>query len=238
MTKTDVPGVHKRGERYAYTYRKRGRQRWGTARTKAEARRLKHQAETDVARGEHRDSTRLGFGEYARAWIVGYQGRTSAGVRPETRDWYRQMLDDRLIPYFDVETGLLLSEIEPRDIKFVVAWLAEQPNPREPARTLAPSTVGYHVTVLRALFADAVEEGVVRSNPTSGVRATIRRTDDLGDTPTKALTGANCAACSTSSPMTASSSSSSLPTPACGSPRPSRSAGTPISISATIRGCA
>jgi hypothetical protein len=129
MTKTDVPGVYKRGERYAYTYRKRGRQRWGTARTKAEARRLKHQAETDVARGEHRDSTRLGFGEYARAWIAGYQGRTAAGVRPETRDWYRQMLDDRLIPYFDVETGLLLSEIEPRDIKSLVAWLAEQPNP-------------------------------------------------------------------------------------------------------------
>jgi hypothetical protein len=48
------------------------------------------------------------------------------------------MLDDRLIPYFDVETGRLLSEIEPRDIKSVVAWLAEQPNPREPARTLAP----------------------------------------------------------------------------------------------------
>jgi len=61
MTKTDQPGVYKRGERYAYTYRKRGRQRWGTARTKAEARRLKHQAETDVARGEHRDSTRLGL---------------------------------------------------------------------------------------------------------------------------------------------------------------------------------
>jgi integrase len=51
-------------------------------------------------------------------------------------------------------------------------------------------TVGYHVAVLRALFADAVEEGVVRSNPTSGVRATIRRTDDVGDTPTKALTRA------------------------------------------------
>ena len=190
MIKTDVPGVYKRGERYAYTYRKRGRQRWGTARTKAEARRLKHQAETDVARGEHRDSTRLGFGEYARAWIAGYQGRTAAGVRPETRDWYRQMLDDRLIPYFDVETGLLLSEIEPRDIKSLVAWLAEQPNPRDPARTLAASTVGYHVAVVRALFADAVEEGVVRSNPTSGVRATIRRAEELGETPSKALTRA------------------------------------------------
>jgi integrase len=51
-------------------------------------------------------------------------------------------------------------------------------------------TVGYHVAVLRALFADAVEEGVLRSNPTSGVRATIRRADDVGDAPTKALTRA------------------------------------------------
>ena len=139
-------------------------------------------------RRRYRDATRLGFGEYARAWIAGYQGRTAAGVRPETRDWYRQMLDDRLIPYFDVETGLLLSEIEPRDVKSLVAWLAEQPNPRAPARTLAPSTVGYHVAVLRALFADAVEEGVVRSNPTSGVRATVRRAEELGETPSKALT--------------------------------------------------
>jgi CRP-like cAMP-binding protein len=40
------------------------------------------------------------------------------------------------------------------------------------------------------LFADAVEEGVVRSNPTSGVRATIRLADDVGEAPTKALTRA------------------------------------------------
>lgn len=136
MTKTDVAGVYRRGDKYVYTYRKRGKQRWGTARTKAEARRLKRNAETDVERGQHRDLSRATFGEYARDWIEHYGGRTSSGVRESTRRWYRQMLEDRLIPYFDQERGLRLAEIEPRDVKALVAWLAQQPNPHDPARTL------------------------------------------------------------------------------------------------------
>ncbi len=186
MTKTDVPGVYRRGDKYVYTYRKRGKQRWGTARTKAEARRLKRHAETDVERGEHRDLARASFGEYAREWIEHYSGRTSSGVRESTRRWYRQMLEDRLVPYFDLERGLRLAEIEPRDIKAVIAWLSKQPNPHDPQLTLGRSTIGYHVAVLRALFADAVEEGVIRSNPTTGVRVAVPNADD--DEAAKAMT--------------------------------------------------
>jgi integrase len=189
MTKTDVPGVYRRGDKYVYTYRKRGKQRWGTARTKAEARRLKRNAETDVERGQHRDLSRATFGEYARDWIEHYGGRTSSGVRESTRRWYRQMLEDRLIPYFDQVRGLRLAEIEPRDVKALVAWLAQQPNPHEPARTLGRSTIGYHVAVLRALFADAVEEGVLRSSPTTGLRVSVPSADD-GEEPAKAMTRA------------------------------------------------
>ena len=186
MVKTDVPGVYRRGEKYVYTYRKRGRQHWGTARTKAEARRLKRNAETDVERGEHRDLARATFGDYARDWIEHYSGRTSTGVRESTRRWYRQMLDDRLIPYFDQERGLRLAEIEPRDIKALITWLARQPNPHEPQRTLGRSTIGYHVAVLRALFADAVEEGVIRSSPTTGIRVSVPSADE--DEQAKAMT--------------------------------------------------
>jgi integrase len=186
MLKTDVPGVYSRGDRYVYTYRKRGKQRWGTARTKAEARRLKRSAETDVERGEHRDLSRASFGEYAREWIDHYGGRTSSGVRESTRRWYRQMLEDRLIPYFDQERRLRLAEIEPRDIKALVAWLAQQPNPRDPARTLGRSTIGYHVAVLRALFADAVEEGVLRPSPTTGLPVSVPNGGDA-DEPAKAM---------------------------------------------------
>ena len=189
MTKTDVPGVYRRGDTYVFTYRKRGKQRWGTARTKAEARRLKRNAETDVERGEHRDLSRASFGEYARDWIDHYGGRTSSGVREPTRRWYRQMLEDRLIPYFDQERGLRLVEIEPRDVKALITWLAKQPNPHDPSRTLGRSTVGYHVAVLRALFADAVEEGVLRSSPTTGVRVTVPAASDE-DEPAKSMTRA------------------------------------------------
>src|SRR5205085_9469378 len=37
----------------------------------------------------------------------------------------------RLIPYFDVERELRLTQIEPRDVKALVRWLAEQAGPRE-----------------------------------------------------------------------------------------------------------
>ncbi len=131
--KTDVPGVYRRGRTYVYSYRKRGKQRWGTARTKTEARRLKRTAETDVERGEHRDGSRETFGAYAREWIDHYGGRTSKGIRDSTRTWYRQMLEARLIPYFDLERGLRLAEIEPRDVKALIAWLATQPNPHAPS---------------------------------------------------------------------------------------------------------
>src|SRR2546423_10938074 len=119
-------------------------------------------------------------------WIEHYSGRTSSGVRESTRRWYRQMLDDRLIPYFDHERGLRLAEIEPRDIKALIAWLAQQPNPHDPQRTLGRSTIGYHVAVLRALFADAVEEGVIRSSPTAGIRVSVPTGDE--DEPAKAMT--------------------------------------------------
>ncbi len=139
---------------------------------------MKRNAETDVERGQHRDLTRATFGECARDWIEHYGWRTSSGVRESTRRWYRQMLEDRLIPYFDQERGLRLAAIEPRDVKALVVWLAKQPNPHDPPRTLGQSTIRYHVAVLRALFADAVEEGVLRSNPTTGLRVSVPSADD------------------------------------------------------------
>ena len=83
--KTSAPGVYRRGDGYVYTYRVRGRQRWGRAASFDEARRRKHQAEADTERGELRDTSRIKFGEYARDWVAGYQGRTSHGLRESTR---------------------------------------------------------------------------------------------------------------------------------------------------------
>ena len=61
--KTKVPGVYRRGNRYVYCYRVDGRQRWGSAPSLDEARRLKRQADADADRGELVDVTNATFGD-------------------------------------------------------------------------------------------------------------------------------------------------------------------------------
>ncbi len=120
------------------------------------------------------------FGEYARDWVAGYQGRTSHGLRESTRSMYRGMLEQRVIPYFDGMVRLRLAEIEPRDVKAFVRWMVEQDDPRNPGRRLAKSTVRQHVAVLRAMLGDATEEGLIRSNPAAGVRIAVPEGDGTG----------------------------------------------------------
>jgi hypothetical protein len=128
--RTRVPGVYRRGDAYLYTYRVAGRQRWGRAATLDDARGGKRQAEADADRGELVDLPCVRFGDYARDWIEHYAGRTSRGFRESTRSMYRQMLNDRVIPYFDGVRRLRLAELRPRDVKAFVRWMVEQRDPR------------------------------------------------------------------------------------------------------------
>jgi integrase len=173
LEKTKTPGVYRRGKKYVYAYRICGVQRWKTVDTYDEARRGKLAAEVDVERGELRDLSRVSFGNYAREWIINYQGRTSNGFRGSTRRAYTQMLEARIIPYFDGRVRLRLAEIEPRDVKAFVRWMNEQEDPRRPGRLLGKSWIRQHIAVLRALLGDAMEEGVIRHNPAAGVRVTV-----------------------------------------------------------------
>ncbi|HEV3002264.1 MAG TPA: tyrosine-type recombinase/integrase [Solirubrobacteraceae bacterium] len=175
--KTKTAGIYRRGNRYRYTYRVRGVQRWGSAASYEEARRLKRQAEADDDRGEARELATIAFGAYARAWVATYQGRTSSGFRESTRRSYRQMLE-RIIPFFDAQLRLRLGEIEPRHVKALVRWLMELEDPRRPGRLLGKSTIRQHVAVVRAMLGDATEEGVIRSNPAAGIRVSVPEGDE------------------------------------------------------------
>jgi hypothetical protein len=119
------------------------------------------------------------FGDYARDWIEHYPGRTSRGFRESTRSMYRQMLNARVIPYFDGVRRLRLSEIQPRDVKAFVRWMVERRDPRT-GRLLSKSNVRQHVAVLRALLGDAKEEGIIRDNPAAGVRVIVPEGDGTG----------------------------------------------------------
>jgi integrase len=161
LVKTATPGVYKRGNRYVVVFRDwQGKQRKSSARTLAEARKLKASKTTDVERGEFVDS-RVTFAEYAPSWIDRYKGRTKRGIKPETLTDYRKTIERDALPFFG---RMRLSHIRPRDIKEYAASIEK--------RGVAAGTVRLALAPVKALLADALEEDLIRSNPSAGVRIT------------------------------------------------------------------
>lgn len=97
LVKTKTPGVYKRGGRYVVVWTHRGRQHKSFHRTYAEAREAKGQRQA----GDRRPTSKQPFADYARAWIDGYQGRTSRGLDEDTRHGYRRALELHAIPFFE-----------------------------------------------------------------------------------------------------------------------------------------
>lgn len=178
---TATPGIFKRGARYVVVYRDpQGRPRKRFARTLAEARSVKSLTKADVDRGEYRVLSRVTFAEYALDWIDTYAGRTSKGIRDGTRQDYRSVLDRHAVPFFG---RMRLSEIEPRDVKRYAVQLG--------SLGLAPNTVRLSIAPVRALLATAVDEGLIRSNPCTGLRIAQRTALEAeGEQRAKALTEA------------------------------------------------
>jgi len=179
LKKTKVPGVYRRGRRYAVLYRDPyGRQRSRAAATLAEARLLKSALTADVARGEYRALSGITFAEYLPEWIASYPGRTSRGFREQTRQEYKRDLERHALPFFG---PMKLAEVEPRDVKRFIGSLI--------GLGLTSSSVRRRMAPVRALFATAVEDGLIRSNPTSRIRIPRSPADRPEDQePAKALT--------------------------------------------------
>jgi integrase len=101
------------------------------------------------------------FVEYALEWIEHYNGRTSRGIRDATKADYRARLQEA-IAFFG---RMQLAAIEPGDVKRYAHHVA--------GRGLAPNTVRLVLAPVKALFATALEDGLIRSNPTAGVRLAL-----------------------------------------------------------------
>ena len=200
---TARPGIYKRGGRYSFLYRdERGRKRWGSAATLAEARTAKAAAVADVARGEFRTRSTITFAEYASKWIGSYGGRTRNGIGPETLADYRKALglDDEgeptgtgAVAYF---ASARLVDIDPSDVKAYAAHVAAQPRKRGKGK-LSAGTVRLQLAPVKALFATAFEEdGLIRSNP-AAIRLQVGASEDAlveDEEHVKALSGVELAA--------------------------------------------
>lgn len=190
--RTKTPGVYKRGERYAITYRDHlGKQRWESARTYDEARAIKRRRDQQAHDGEAhiaaRDQVTLAayaldlYGaDTSRTPTVApakgrYQGRRGA-VRDATRDDYRRDCETYWLPLLGAKR---LPAIGAPDIARALATLAG----RDGGDYLADRTLKRVFAPLSALMATAVEEGVIRHNPARDVtvpsgRDRLRRFDD------------------------------------------------------------
>jgi integrase len=163
--RTSIPGVFRRHAKgctrsrcscpYVVFWRHRGKQFRETFRTFAEAREAKGTRDA----GDRRPVARVGFGEYFEQWIESYAGRTARGFSETTRPEYRRPIERYAEPRWGTWR---LAEVEPGDVRDLFGEMR-----RAGATTSAIKKLR---AALSAMFATAVEDGDLRTNPVQGVR--------------------------------------------------------------------
>jgi integrase len=109
--------------------------------------------------------SRRPFDEYARRWVSSCQGRTARGFDEDTRKSYARALELYAIPHFG---RMLLRDIERKDVNALISKLQRQ--------GLSAASIEKYVAPIRALFADAVDEDDLVSNPAVNLRINRKAT--------------------------------------------------------------
>jgi integrase len=168
LEKTRTPGIYRRGGRYVVVWRHRGIQHKSFHRTYEEAREAKGLRQA----GGGRPYSRVTFSDYFEEWIRTYTGRTARGLNERSRELYRRAVSELALGHWE---NWRLVEIEPTDVRRLYLSL----------RGLGASTSALRQlrSALSALFATALEDGLVGANPIGGVR--IPPGQDWGGTAAK-----------------------------------------------------
>lgn len=161
LERTSVAGIYKRDNRYVVIERdNRGKQVKRFAQTLQEARNVKAALRADVARGEFRPNSQTPFVIYAREWVKTYAGRTSRGLKEQTRkDYEAALARDEFAEHF---RGLKVSEVEATDLESYAERLKE--------KKLNPRTIRNLILPLRLCLATAHQRRHIRFNPFAGVK--------------------------------------------------------------------
>lgn len=175
LEKTGTPGIYKRGSRYVIVWEHRGRQHKESFRTMAEAREAKGKRHA----GARRPSSRIGFEQYFSEWIESYAGRTSRGFSETTRPEYRRPIVDHAVGRWGTWR---LADVEPGDVRDLFGQMRKDGKSTSAIKKLRAA--------LSAMFATAVDDSVLRSNPVAGVRIPAARDAAPVDEKPKALTRA------------------------------------------------
>jgi integrase len=183
LDKTATPGIFRRHAKgcarkgrcdcaYVIVWRHRGRQHTETHRTFAEAREAKGNRDA----GDRRPVARVGFQDYFTGWIHSYAGRTARGFAERSRALYKGHIEQHALPRWRTWR---LADVEPADVRELFAAIADD--------GVSTSGVKGLRAALSAMFATAVEDRLIRSNPVQGMRIPAVPPDP-GDDHAKALT--------------------------------------------------
>lgn len=190
LEKTSSPGIYKAhlkrcGRKgrcncpYVIVWRHRGRQHKERCKTFNEAREKKSIRESVDSKPVERTS----FGDYFAEWIESYAGRTQRGFSETTRPEYRRTIENHAVPRWRTWK---LNAIEPRDVRdLLMAMRNEGKSTSMICKTRAS---------LSTLFATALEDGLINTNPIRGVRIPAPLVDEQPEEErAKALTRAELA---------------------------------------------
>jgi integrase len=164
---------------YVIMWRHRGRQHKETCRTFNEAREKKSLRDSV----DSKPVERTRFGDYFPEWIEAYAGRTQRGFSETTRPEYRRTIENFALPRWKT---LKLSEIEPKDVRELFMTMRNEGKSTSLIRKTRAS--------LSTLFATALEDGLIGTNPIRGVRIPAPLVEEVPDEDqAKALTRAELA---------------------------------------------
>jgi integrase len=190
LSKTSVPGIYRAHKKacdqkgrcdcpYVIVWRHRGRQHKERCKTFNEAREKKSIRDSV----DSKPVERARFGEYFGSWIETYAGRTQRGFSETTRPEYRRTIANHALPRWRTWK---LSDIGPRDVRELLAAMRNE--------GLSTSMIRKTRASLSTLFATALEDGLIASSPTRGVRIPPPLADDRPEKERpKALTKAELA---------------------------------------------
>jgi integrase len=149
--------IYYRGGRYVVVTEHRGKQQKSSHRSLGLAR---------EARGDRTGTnkqprgSRDPFDRYAIHWIDNYQGRTARGFDEDTRASFKRALELYAIPHFG-RTPLRDIERESDISRASVNALVEKLRRKD----LAPATISKYMAPVKALFNDAMDDGLLNGNP-------------------------------------------------------------------------
>jgi integrase len=190
LKKTSLPGVYRRHVKdctgkgrcncpYVIVSEHRGRQTTETVATFGEARERK--GEKDA--GDRRPVSKVRFGSYFESWIKSYSGRTSRGFSETTRPEYERPIRTHALERWG---NWRLAEVEPADVRERFGEMR--------VAGCSTSQIKKLRATLSAMFATAVDDGLLRTNPCQGVHIPAEQDDgEPEEERAKALTRAELA---------------------------------------------